>query len=168
MRTGIGFGSNLGDRQANLRRARNYLRALPCVQSIRASGPLYETSPVDCGPEAANFLNTVVEIEVPDGTDLAQLLVALRGIEIALGRPSRHPKNASRPVDLDILYAGDVALQTPALVVPHPRLHERRFVLAPLADIRPDLVLPGQQHSVGELLRGLHDDATVRLVGNAW
>lgn len=168
MRTGIGFGSNLGDRQGNLRRARNYLRALPCVQTIRASAPLYETSPVDCGEGTADFLNTVVEVEIGDGTDLSQFLMALRGIETALGRPSRHPKNVSRPVDLDILYAGELTMQTSALTVPHPHLHERRFVLAPLAAIRPELVLPGQQRNVGELLGGLADDATVRLVGHTW
>lgn len=168
MRAGIGFGSNLGDRQANLRRARHDIRTLPTVAAIGASGPLFETAPVGCGESAGDFLNTVVEVELPDGADLPELLAALRGIETALGRPSRHPKNVSRPIDLDLLYAGDHTLDTPLLTLPHPRLHQRRFVLAPLAAIRPDLVLPGQQRTVFELLQALDDPAEVRLVSTAW
>lgn len=168
MRVGIGLGSNLGDRQANLRRARCYLRALPCVASLRASGPLFATSPVGCGDSAGEFLNTVVEVKLPNDADLHRLLVALRGIETALGRPTWHPKNASRSIDLDILYAGETLLETPLLTVPHPRLHQRRFVLAPLAAICPDLVLPGQQQSVAELLAALDDDASVHLVSATW
>lgn len=168
MRVGIGLGSNLGDRQANLRRARNYLRALPCVDSLRASGPLFATSPVGCGGSAGEFLNSVVEIELPHDADLHRLLAALRGIETALGRPTRHPKNVSRPIDLDILYADATLLETPLLTVPHPRLHQRRFVLAPLAAICPDLVLPGHRQSVAELLATLDDDASVHLVSDTW
>ncbi len=168
MRAGIGFGSNLGDRQANLRRARNYLRALQCVAAIRASGPLFETSPVDCDKSAGNFLNTVVEVELTISARPECLLAGVRGIEVTLGRPTRYPKNASRPIDLDLLYVGDLVRATPLLVLPHPRLHERRFVLAPLAVIRPDLMLPGQERSVVELLDALDDPAEVRLLSESW
>ncbi len=168
MRAGIGFGSNLGDRQANLRRARNHLRTLPCVQAIRASGPLYETSPVGCDASARDFLNTVVEVEISDDAAPERLLSALRHIETVLGRASRRPKNAARSIDLDILYLGETAIQTPTLVLPHPRLHQRRFVLAPLAAIRPDLVLPGQRLPVSELLQALDDPASVQLVAESW
>ena len=168
MRAGIGFGSNLGDRQDNLRRARCFLRALPFVTSLHASGPLFETSPIDCADSAADFLNTVVEVEIPDDTDLLLFLDGLRGIETALGRPKRHPKNVSRPIDLDLLYAGDLVMNTPSLVLPHPRLHRRRFVLAPLAAIRPDLHLPGLAQPVADLLQSLDDPATVRLVSADW
>lgn len=168
MQAGIGLGSNLGDRQANLRRARGYLCTLPCVRCLRASGPLFETNPVDCHDSADDFLNTVVEVEIPDDTDPAHLLDGLRGIETALGRPARHPKNVSRTVDLDILYAGDLVMNTPQLTLPHPRLHQRRFVLAPLAAIRPDLVLPGLSGPVSQLLANLDDPSAVRLVNATW
>ena len=168
MRAGIGFGSNLGDRQANLRRARSYLRALPCVTGLCGSAPLFETSPVDCAESARDFLNTVVEVDLPEDADPLVLLEKLRGIETALGRPTRHPKNASRPIDLDILYFGPTTLDTPLLTLPHPRLCQRRFVLAPLAALRPDLVLPGQTQPVRALLQTLHDPAEVRLVSATW
>lgn len=168
MHAGIGLGSNLGDREANLRRARRSLRALPGVTRLRASAPLFETSPVDCDESAGDFLNTVVEMEVPDDTDPARLLGDLQGIETILGRPARHPKNVARTVDLDLLYAGDLVMNTPQLILPHPRLHRRRFVLAPLAAIRPDLILPGLPHPVRRLLQTLEDPAAVRLVSETW
>ena len=168
MRVGVGFGSNLGDRLANLRRAREKVTAIPGLAPDLVSAPLFETDPVDCAGDAGAFLNTVVEIGLPWDTDLPGLLAHLREIERTLGRPSRYPRNASRLIDLDILYAGSHRLQTPALTVPHPRLLQRRFVLAPLAAIRPDLVLPRQQQSISEMLRELDDAASVRLVQNAW
>ena len=168
MRVGIGFGSNLGDRLVNLRQARSKVLALPAVDPAPVCAPLFESSPVGCDESTADFLNTVVEVRLPDGTDLEQLLAELRRIEQTLGRPSRHPRNASRSIDLDLLYADAVTLHTSTLVLPHPRLHERRFVLAPLAAIRPELVLPGQTRTVQELLPGLPERDEVRLVHSSW
>lgn len=168
LRVGLGFGSNLGDRLGTLRRAREWVLALPCGPVDPVSAPLFETDPVDCDGDAGVFLNTVVEIGLPEDADLPRLLAHLREIEQSLGRPSRHPRNVSRPIDLDILYAGTHQLETPALTLPHPRLHQRRFVLAPLAAIRPDLVLPGKEQSVAEILRELADEGSVRLVERAW
>ena len=168
MRVGIGFGANLGDRLANLRVARAQILTLPAVAALTACAPLFETSPVDCDGSAGNFFNTVAELDVADSASLEQLLASLRQIEVSLGRPDRHPKNASRPMDLDILYAGALKLQSPTLILPHPRLHERRFVLAPLAAIRPDLRLPGQIQTVADLLRSLNDPAKVSLVSESW
>jgi 2-amino-4-hydroxy-6-hydroxymethyldihydropteridine diphosphokinase len=118
-------------------------------QPLLASG-VYETEPIGCEPGAGAFLNVVVEIGYSGSA--GDLLHVLRSIEEQLGRPSRHPKNTSRTIDLDILYFGDERLDTPELQLPHPRLRERRFVLQPLADIRPDLVLPGFSTTVAELL----------------
>ena len=168
MRAGIGFGSNLGDRLANLRRARERLLLLPGVDAPVVSGPLFESSPVDCDESAAEFLNTVVEVQLADSADPEQFLADLRQIEVAMGRPSRHPKNSSRPIDLDLLYVDALELHTSQLTLPHPRLHERRFVLAPLAALRPELRLPGRHQTVADLLESLPDPAGVRLVSASW
>ena len=168
MRIGLGFGSNLGDRLANLQRARARILAVPGVTAPAISAPLFETDPVDCTDDAGAFLNTVVEIGAPEDADLLGLLAHLRAIERELGRPSRHPRNASRSIDLDILYAGSQRLETPDLTLPHPRLHLRRFVLAPLSVIRPDLVLPGHEQSIGQILRESDDAASVRPVQLVW
>ncbi len=168
LRVGLGFGSNLGDRLDNLRQAREEVLAIRGRLPGVLSAPIFETDPVDCADEAGAFLNTVVEIGLPADADLPGLLARLREIERALGRPSRYPRHVSRLIDLDILYASGQQLITPDLTLPHPRLFTRRFVLAPLAVIRPDLVLPGQKQSVEEILRDLADAASVRPVQLSW
>jgi 2-amino-4-hydroxy-6-hydroxymethyldihydropteridine diphosphokinase len=161
MRAGIALGSNLGDRLANLRTGRNRVLEIAGVSAPLLSSRVYETEPVDTVPNAGAFLNAVIEIEfVGQPIDL---LEGLQQIESALGRPSKRPRNAPRTLDLDILYAGNLVLSNEEVVIPHPRLHQRRFVLAPLADIRPDLVLPGQETSVVQLLTALTDTAAVSL-----
>lgn len=159
MRAGIALGSNLGDRADNLRRAQAAIAALPGVSLSLGPPPPIETEPVDCPPGAPAFLNTVLEVE----TDVppAELLVRLREIEQSLGRPLCRPRNASRPIDLDLLYAGDLVLDTPELTLPHPRIAERCFVLKPLAAIRPNLILPGHQKTVAEMLAALEGVACV-------
>jgi len=127
---------------------------------------LYETEPVGCEPGAIPFLNGIIEIEY--GGEPQTLLAALQSIEVQMGRPSRQPRNASRRIDLDILYADDLALATDVITLPHPRMHTRRFVLAPLAEVRPELVLPGQDRSVAELLAGLNDPASVAVFATDW
>ncbi len=166
MRTGIGLGSNLGDRLAALRAARDAIVALPAVGSPVLSAPVFESDPVDCPPGTPAFLNTVIEVAY-DGHAVT-LLDALRAIEVALGRPSKHPRNISRPIDLDILYVGNLSLRNEEIVIPHPRLARRRFVLAPLAAIRPDLILPGQMKSVAQSLADLPDDGSTRLWAESW
>jgi len=165
VRTGIALGSNLGDRLANLAAGREAVLHIPGISAPVQSG-VYETEPVGTGPDAGPFLNAVIEVGFT-GDPLA-LLAALRSIESALGRPTRHPRNAPRTLDLDILYAGDLVLHDDPLILPHPRLHLRRFVLAPLNDIRPDLRLPGQPRSVAELLASLGDPAAVTLFAATW
>jgi 2-amino-4-hydroxy-6-hydroxymethyldihydropteridine diphosphokinase len=166
MRAGLGLGSNMGDRLAALRAARAAIGTLPGVRPPVLSAPIFETDPVDCEPGTPAFLNTVIEVEY-DGHPVT-LLDALRAIEVGLGRPSKHPRNGSRPIDLDILYVGNLTLRNEEVAIPHPRLHLRRFVLAPLAAIRPELVLPGQMNSVTEWLAGLPDDGSTRLSSESW
>lgn len=152
---GIALGSNLGDREANLRHGIELL--LQCLPGARltAQASLYETAPVDCAPGTAAFVNSVIEIEADlSPTELHQHLAA---VEEVMGRPAIREKNAPRTLDLDLLYAGDVISDDPALTLPHPRLHLRRFVLEPLAEIRPNKVLPGMTKTVSQLLETLTD-----------
>ena len=150
MRAGVALGSNLGDRLANLRNARKDVAALGGVLPPLRSSAIYETEPVECEEGATKFFNAVIEFDYAG--EPHALRQALAGIEKLLGRPSAHERNVSRPIDLDLLYFGDLVIATNDLKLPHPRIVGREFVLRPLADIRPDLVLPQQSESVSALL----------------
>jgi 2-amino-4-hydroxy-6-hydroxymethyldihydropteridine diphosphokinase len=150
MRAGVALGSNLGERLANLRNARQEIAALDGVLQPMRSSSVYETEPVGCETGAAKFLNAVLEFGYAG--EPRELLRELTAIEKRLGRPVAHERNVSRMIDLDLLYFGDLEIETPELQLPHPRITGREFVLRPLADIRPDLVLPKQSESVGALL----------------
>ena len=149
MRTAVALGSNLGDRLENLRTARNAILSLSNVKPPILTSAIYETEPVDCEPGADKFLNAVVEFEYEG--DPTNLLEALVRIEEALGRKRNHPKNVSRTIDIDMLYCGDRKIYDERLQLPHPRTHLRKFVLQPLADIQPGLILAGQTQTVDEL-----------------
>ncbi len=166
MRAGIALGSNVGSRLASLSAARDAVLALAGASAPLRSSRVYETEPVGTDADAGRFLNAVIEVEF-EGRPIT-LLDGLQGIESAMGRPSKRPRNAPRTIDLDILYVGNLVLSNDEVVIPHPRLHLRRFVLAPLADIRPELVLPGQQRTVAALLAGLDDPAAVELFAERW
>lgn len=161
MRSGIALGSNLGDRLAHLRTGRDEVLSITGVSLPLLCSRVYETEPVGSGPDAGAFLNAVIEVEFAG--QAIDLLESLQEIEAMRGRPSKRPRNAPRTLDLDILYIGNLVLSNEEVVIPHPRLHLRRFVLAPLADIRPELTLPGQQQTVGEILARLEDPAAVTL-----
>jgi 2-amino-4-hydroxy-6-hydroxymethyldihydropteridine diphosphokinase len=165
MRIGIALGSNLGDRMANLRAAREAVVNLSGDKSVLASR-VYETEPVNCEPGADKFLNAVLEIEF-DG-DPSELLEKLIRIEESLGRDRDHARNVSRKIDIDLLYADDLEIRNERLQLPHPRLHERKFVLEPLADIRPELILPDQKKPVSELLAQIKDSTKVSCFAENW
>ncbi len=149
-RVGIALGSNLGDRLANLQAARDCLLkiATPGKPFLQAS--IYQTEPLLCPPGSPLFYNSAVEISF--GGDPFELLEITQAIERKLGRTDTPLRNGPRVIDVDLLYFGDAEIDTEALVLPHPRIGERRFVLQPLAEIRPDLVLSGQTASIAELL----------------
>jgi 2-amino-4-hydroxy-6-hydroxymethyldihydropteridine diphosphokinase len=162
MRAGVALGSNLGERLANLRNARKDIAGLPGALPPIRSSAIYETEPVGCEKGAAKFLNATIEFGYAG--EAQELLHQLAAIEKLLGRPASHARNASRTIDLDLLYFGDLEIQNADLQLPHPRIAEREFVLRPLADIRPDLVLPQQTEPVGALLLQFTDaTAVVRL-----
>ena len=156
----VGFGSNQGDRLDYCDRAVTLLGLLPMSQ-VAGVSPLYETKPVsDPGdPGPAWFLNGVVRLE----TDIAphSLLAVFREIERSLGR-DEDDRHGPRTIDLDLLFYGTRVIHEADLVVPHPRLHLRRFVLAPLAELDPDLRHPVLNRTVRELLAQLADPARVR------
>ena len=150
---GIALGSNVGDRKANLRRGiKLLLKRLPGAR-LSAQATLRETAPVDCPPGTAPFLNSVIEIQASVAP--SEMYSHMAAVEQAMGRPAVREKNTPRTLDLDLLYAGDFVSEDPNLTVPHPRLHQRRFVLEPLAEIRPYLVLPGFSCTVSDLLQRL-------------
>jgi 2-amino-4-hydroxy-6-hydroxymethyldihydropteridine diphosphokinase len=152
----VGLGANLGDPLQALRWAANALRARPGASGWAAS-PLYRTRPVDAsGPD---YLNAVVAFDTDESA--SDLLSALQALEQAQGR-ARPYRNAPRTLDLDLLLLGDLCLHTAALQLPHPRLHERAFVLAPLADLAPGLVIP-RRGVVRSLLDALPDQGVERL-----
>ncbi|HJX97536.1 MAG TPA: 2-amino-4-hydroxy-6-hydroxymethyldihydropteridine diphosphokinase [Chthoniobacterales bacterium] len=165
MRIGIALGSNLGDRLENLRAARNAIAILALDNSMRVSR-VYETEPVNCELGAGKFLNAVLEIEY-DG-DPSELLEKLIRVEESLGRDRKHARNISRKIDIDLLYADELVINNERLQLPHPRMHERKFVLQPLADIRPDLVLPNQTKPVSDLLAQIQDSTKVSCFAEDW
>ncbi len=147
MRAFVGVGSNLGDRWGHLAHAAGALRAAPRVALVNASR-VYDAAPL--GPPQPRYLNAVLELE----TDLPALglLDVLQEVERTGGRVRSPIRWTARTLDLDLLLYGDVVLRLPRLVVPHPGLVARRFVLAPLAELCPDRVVPGTGRTVAQLL----------------
>ena len=151
----VGLGANLGDARLTLRAALEALAALPDTQLVAVSS-LYRSAPIDSsGPD---YLNAVAALDT--ALEPHALLSALQAIEQVHGR-ERPYRNAPRTLDLDLLLHGDARLDTPTLTLPHPRLHQRAFVLLPLAEIAPALALPGRG-AVADWLPGVADQTVER------
>jgi 2-amino-4-hydroxy-6-hydroxymethyldihydropteridine diphosphokinase len=148
----VGLGSNLGDREATLRRA---LELLARHTSVVAVSSFRETEPWGLVEQPA-FLNAVVALET--GLEPGELLETLLAVERELGRVRGGPRYGPRTIDLDLLLYDGLQLDEPGLTIPHPRLHERRFALEPLAELDPELAVPGRG-TVSELLRRIDSRA---------
>lgn len=155
-RIGIALGSNLGERLSHLQAARSALREIGTPGAAFLQAAIYQTEPLLCPPGSPVFYNTVVELDYA-GSPL-DLLGLTQAMEKSLGRRAAAVRNAPRVIDIDLLYCGQESIAAPDLILPHPRLHQRRFVLQPLAEIRPELVLPGQLQSIRHLLAALISD----------
>ena len=152
----LGLGSNLGDRRVNIEEAIRHLkeRGSPRVQA----SPVYQTEPVG-GVAQGWFLNLAIQVETR--LTPVNLLGLCQEVETSLGR-ERTEHSGPRTIDLDILFYDDLVLSEPNLIIPHPRLHLRRFVLIPLSDIARDLVHPVLHQTIGALLNRCDDRAEVR------
>lgn len=165
----MSLGANVGDRLAQLQEAKKRILAAGGI-FFAAQSPVYETEPVDVAPRdsALFFLNAVLIIKF--SLPLSGLLSTFKRIEFQLGRAQRAAPNAPRPIDIDIIYAGGLHVRDKDVIIPHPRWARRRFVVRPLSDVRPELVVPGQAGTVAEVLRSLADGhrVTLSLPANKW
>jgi len=154
----VSLGSNLGDRAGNLLLAvRGLLEASFVVHKLSA---IYETEPVGVENSQQKFLNMVAEIHI-SGITPSQMMARMLRIEYLLGRKDKFLKKP-RTVDLDLLLFGDIVTETDFLTIPHPRMHDRRFVLAPLAEIAPHVVHPSLHKDISQLLGETGDFAVVK------
>ena len=157
--TVVALGSNLGNSRQILLEAMARLRELSEFPVLSSS--LWRTSPVDCPPDSPKFLNAVVALQPRASETPESLLQKLQFLEKEFGRRPKKILNEPRPLDLDLIMFGNQVRQSPDLILPHPRAHLRKFVLCPLNEIAPDLVLPGQGKRVSELLAELRSDEQI-------
>jgi 2-amino-4-hydroxy-6-hydroxymethyldihydropteridine diphosphokinase len=156
----VALGSNLGDPRTNVLRAIDRLQKLSTAPLLKSS--LWQTTPVDCPSGSPPFINAVVGLSPFPAETPESLLGKLQAIEKEFGRQHRKIQNEPRPLDLDLITFGELTRQSPVLMLPHPRAHQRRFVLQPLNEIAPALILPGQKQTVRALVEGLPEDPTMR------
>lgn len=161
----VALGSNLGDSRLNILRGTGRLEELSDRPLLRSS--LWQTTPVDCPPGSPPFVNAVVGLMPRPRETPESLLAKLQALEREFGRQPKKVLNEPRPLDLDLIAFGSETRATGKLALPHPRAHQRRFVLQPLNEIAPDLVLPGQSKAVGQLLQELPSDESVRKLADA-
>jgi 2-amino-4-hydroxy-6-hydroxymethyldihydropteridine diphosphokinase len=152
----VALGSNLGDPRKNVLQAIEKLQKFSDRPLQKSS--LWQTTPIDCPPGSADFVNAVVAL-VPRASETPEsLLEKLQELEKEFGRKPKKIINEPRPLDLDLLAFGKERRNAPDLILPHPRAHQRRFVLQPLAEIAPDFILPGQSKTISQLLKELPPD----------
>lgn len=149
----VALGSNLGDPVTLVRDALHRLQTW-APSGFRASS-LWRSTPVDCPPGSPDFINAVARFDAPPEATPESVLDRLQAWETESGRRPKQVLNEARPLDLDLLAFGDLIRRTPRLVLPHPRSHQRRFVLAPLVEIAPDLRLPGWDRTARDYLAAL-------------
>ena|SRR5947207_1948096 len=158
--TFIALGSNLGDPKQNVLRAMDRLQQTTDFPLLRSS--LWQSTPVECPPGSPMFVNAVAGLLPRTDETPESLLNKLLALEHEFGRQARDVLNAPRPLDLDLIAFRQETRHSERLTLPHPRAHLRRFVLQPLTEIAPDLVLPGQVLSIRQLLETL--DSSERLL----
>ena len=155
----IGIGSNLGDRKANVFEAIGRIQDLPNTRVLKQSS-LYESEPL--GDAKTWFVNAAIEIDTEVSPD--ELLKRLKAIETAMGRKRVRGKRwGSRIIDLDILFYNNEIVDKRTLKIPHPELHKRRFVLAPLSELAPQMIHPQLTATISELLAGVQDPKKIHL-----
>jgi 2-amino-4-hydroxy-6-hydroxymethyldihydropteridine diphosphokinase len=158
----VALGSNLGDSRRIILEA--MVRLQNCSDRPILKSSLWQTSPVDCPPGSPLFVNAVVGLEAREGETPESLLQKLRVLEKEFGRQTKIVPNEPRPLDLDLIAFGPETRDTPELVLPHPRAHLRRFVLEPLNEIAPDLILSGQGKTVAQLLAELSSEEVLKRI----
>ena len=158
----VALGSNLGDSRRITLGAMTRLQIFSDSPILKSS--LWQTSPVDCPPDSPKFVNAVIGLAPRADETPESLLGKLLELEREFGRAPKKILNEPRPLDLDLIAFANEIRNSPELVLPHPRAHLRRFVLQPMSEIAPDLILPGQGMTVVELLAGLPGEETVTRV----
>lgn len=159
----IALGSNVGDSPALLRAAMARLSEMSAAALLRSS--LWQSTPVDCPPGSPAFVNAAVGLTPIAGETPESLLAKLHALEKEFGRQPKVILNEPRPLDLDLIAFGSEVRTSPQLTLPHPRAHLRRFVLEPLNEIAPDLVLPNQTKPIQQLLSELQTDEVLSRLG---
>ena len=158
----IALGSNLGDSRQIVLDAMVRLQNFSNQPILKSS--LWQTSPVNCPPDSSLFVNAVVGFVPHADETLESLLEKLHKLEREFGRHPKKVLNEPRLLDLDLILFGAETRNTPDLILPHPRAHMRRFVLQPLSEIAPDLILPGQRKTVLQLLAELSSDEVLKRI----
>jgi 2-amino-4-hydroxy-6-hydroxymethyldihydropteridine diphosphokinase len=159
----IALGSNLGDSRRIVSKAMARLQSFSASPLLKSS--LWQSTPADCPPNSPLFVNAVAGF-VPHKSETPEsLLQQLRELEKEFGRMPKKVLNEPRALDLDLIAFGAETRNSPSLILPHPRAHLRRFVLQPLSEIAPDLILPRQSQTVSRLLAGLPDKETITRLG---
>jgi 2-amino-4-hydroxy-6-hydroxymethyldihydropteridine diphosphokinase len=161
----LGLGANLGDREENLREA---LRRIAARCEIAGVSRLHESAAVvpPGQPPGPDFLNAACAVETT--LSPADLLAFVKSLERALGRNPAAPRWSARPLDVDILLYGELVLETPGLIIPHPRMHERAFVLVPLAEIAGDAKHPWLGRTVAELAAAVDVESVHHVASRDW